>query len=139
MSAASSNASRIMLPAGEVPPSSAPDDELESAGELGDQLEPGATVDERERFIPVTRFALIDRLTEPHIWPNGQAAHARRFFRYLDYWRQQQYGARLLALEQDYEPFSPDSDLLMTRSYTDEERKLLQQRVVRGIDSLLTQ
>ena len=38
MSAASSNASRIMLPAGEVPPSSAPDDELESAGELGDQF-----------------------------------------------------------------------------------------------------
>jgi hypothetical protein len=98
-----------------------------------------AIADERERFLPVTRFALIDRLTEPDAWPAGQAAEARRFFRYLDYWRQQQYGAQLLALEQDYEPFSPDSDLLMTRSYTPEERKVLQRRVVEGIDRLLTQ
>lgn len=99
----------------------------------------GTTADERERFLPVTRYALIDRLTEPDAWPLGQAAHARRFFRYLDYWRQQQYGARLLSLEQDYEPFSPDSDLLMTRAYTPEERKILQKRVVEGIDRLLTQ
>lgn len=95
--------------------------------------------DERERFIPVTRFALIDRLTEAGAWPDGQAAQARRFFAYLDYWRQQQYGARLLALERDYEPFSPDSDLLMTRSYTEAERSLLQQRVVSAVEGLLTQ
>jgi hypothetical protein len=56
----------------------------------------------RERFIPVTRFALLDRLTKPYLWPPGQAADARRFFRYLDYWRQQQYFAMLLDLEQTY-------------------------------------
>ncbi len=93
----------------------------------------------RERFIPITRFALIDRLAQPQAWANGQAAQARRFFRYLDYYRQQQYGARMLALEQDYEPFSPDSDLLITRSYTDDERHTLQRRVVSGIERLLTQ
>ena len=76
----------------------------------------------RERFIPVTRFALLDRLTKKHLWPPGQAAEARRFFRYLDYWRQQQYFAMLLDLEQNYEAFSPDSDLLMTRSFSEEER-----------------
>jgi hypothetical protein len=32
----------------------------------------------RERFIPVTRFALLDRLTKPYLWPPGQAAEARR-------------------------------------------------------------
>src|SRR3569623_125762 len=69
----------------------------------------------RERFIPVTRFALMDRLTLPLLWAPGRAAEARRFFRYLDYWRQQQYFAMLLELEQAYEAFSPDSDLLMTR------------------------
>lgn len=95
--------------------------------------------DERERFIPVTRFALMDRLTEAHAWPDGQALQARRFFMCLDYWRQQQYGARLLALERDYEPFSPDSDLLMTRSYTEVERAVLQERVVSAVEGLLTQ
>jgi hypothetical protein len=93
----------------------------------------------RERFIPITRFALIDRLTQPQAWPRGQAEQARRFFRYLDHWRQQQYGARMLAIEQAYEPFSPDSDLLITRSYTENERRVLQRRVVSGMEQLLTQ
>lgn len=91
----------------------------------------------RERFIPVTRFALLDRLTKTHLWPPGQAAEARRFFRYLDYWRQQQYFAMLLELEQDYEAFSPDSDLLMTRSFSDDDREALQHRLFEGVESLL--
>ncbi len=141
MLAGSSNESGIPLPDERTGRKTASDEEADSSlnGHGNKEPEPGAIADERERFIPVTRFALIDRLTEPHIWPDGQAAEARRFFRYLDYWRQQQYGARLLGLEQDYEPFSPDSDLLMTRSYTEEERRRLQQRVVAGIDGLLTQ
>lgn len=94
---------------------------------------------QRERFIPITRFALIDRLTNPDAWPPGEARHVRRFFRYLDYWRQQQYNAKLLSLEQNYEPFSPDSDLLITRSYTDDERSRLKRRVVDEIEYFLTQ
>ena len=93
----------------------------------------------RERFIPVTRFALIDRLTAPGAWPGGQAKDARRFFRYLDYWRRQQYNAALHVLEQTYEPFSPDSDLLMTRTFTAEERHVMQKRVVEGMTHLLEQ
>ena len=97
--------------------------------------------DERghETFIPVTRFALIERLTQSSAWPPGQAKEARRLFRYLDYWRQQQYAAELLELEQDYEPFSPDSDLLMTRTFTDAERLALQKRVVARVEGLLRQ
>lgn len=94
-------------------------------------------VRKRERFIPVTRFALLDRLTMPSAWPSGDAIDARRFFRYLDYWRQQQYNARLLELEQTYEAFSPDSDLLMTRQFTKDERASLKHRVVAGVASLL--
>ena len=101
-----------------------------------DILEPDDTR-KRERFIPVTRFALLDRLTKPWLWPAGQAADARRFFRYLDYWRQQQYFALLLDLEQTYEAFSPDSDLLMTRSFSDDDRAALQHRVFEGVESLL--
>lgn len=93
----------------------------------------------RERFIPVTSYALIDRLTVPHTWPPGQARLARRFFRYLDYWRRQQHQVALSNLLQAYESFSPDSDLLVTRTFTDEERTILQKRVVREVEAILTQ
>jgi hypothetical protein len=93
----------------------------------------------REHFIPVTRFALIDRLTRPQAWPAGIAGEARRFFRYLDYWRHQQHNAALLELEQLYEPFSPDSDLFVTRQFTDTERQQMRRHVVEGVERLLKQ
>ena len=101
-----------------------------------DVLEPDAAR-KRERFIPVTRYALLERLAQPLAWPAGQANDARRFFRYLDYWRQQQYNSQLLDLEQTYEPFSPDSDLLMTRQFTPSEKRTLRQRLIAGVESLL--
>jgi hypothetical protein len=93
----------------------------------------------REKFVPVTRFALLDRLAAAKAWAPGEAQEVRRFFRYLDYWRQQQYNARLLDLEQTYEPFSPDTDLLMTRSFSADERAILQKRVVDGVRAILEQ
>src|SRR5262245_29690963 len=44
---------------------------------------PGDEKRPRERFLPVTRFALMDRLTHREAWPQGKAAEVRRFFRYL--------------------------------------------------------
>ncbi len=94
---------------------------------------------DREHFIPITRFALMERLTIPSAWPPGQSVAARRFFSYLDYWRHQRYGAQLLEMEQTYEPFSPDSDLLLTRSFTDDELGGMQKRMVESIRHILTQ
>ncbi len=93
----------------------------------------------RETFIPVTKFALLDRLTRPQAWEAGEATDARRFFRYLAYWRQQQYNTAVMQLDHAYEPFSPDSDLLMTRQYTDGERAAMQKRVGAGMRHLLQQ
>lgn len=93
----------------------------------------------RERFIPVTTYALIDRLTASQAWPSGQGRAARRFFRYLEYWRRQQHSVALGHLLQDYESFSPDSDLLITRTFTAEERGAMQKRVVRDIEKILVQ
>jgi hypothetical protein len=93
----------------------------------------------RERFIPVTTYALIDRLTAPQAWPAGQARAARRFFRYLEYWRRQQHSVALSNLLQAYESFSPDSDLLITRTFTPEERATLQKRVVKEVEAILKQ
>jgi hypothetical protein len=93
----------------------------------------------KEKFLRVTRFALLDRLTRPEAWANGGGAECRRFFKYLEFWRQQSYIARLGAIEQDYEPFSPDSDLLVTRKYSPSERAVMQRRVVEGVQKLLEQ
>ena len=35
----------------------------------------------REKFLPVTRHALMERLTQPNLWPNGDCVDARRFMR----------------------------------------------------------
>lgn len=93
----------------------------------------------REKFLPVTRHALLDRLTVPGLWPNGDHVQARRFLRYLDYWRRHGYAAKLLDLEQLYEPFSPDTDMLHTRTFSDRERSAMQGRLVASMADLLTQ
>jgi hypothetical protein len=104
-----------------------------------DLAQAGIAIDTRERFVPVTRHALIDRLCRPTSWRGNDAVEARRFFRYLDFWRQQQYAAEVLELEQDYEPFSPDSDLLITRKFEAAERAILKKRVVKRMARLLEQ
>jgi hypothetical protein len=95
--------------------------------------------DTREKFIPVTSLALMDRLTQPSAWPKGEAVNVRRFFTYLANWRQQGYGADLLKLARCYEPFSPDSDLLITRIYSEPEKKVLERELVDGVRSLMEQ
>ncbi|MGI9521295.1 MAG: TMEM143 family protein [Hyphomicrobiaceae bacterium] len=100
---------------------------------------PSETTLRRETFIPLTSFALMDRLTRSDIWPTGDAQSARRFFRYLRHWRQQQYNSEAMRLDHAYEPFNPDSDLLMTRQYTDQELATLKARVVEGMQHLLAQ
>lgn len=92
-----------------------------------------------EKFIPVTRFALIDRLTLPQAWSAGDAIAARRFFNYLNYWRHLSYSVKLLELEQTYEAFSPDSDFLLTRKYTKAERTVMKERLVAGMSEILEQ
>jgi hypothetical protein len=93
----------------------------------------------REKFLPITRYALLDRLTGPSLWPRGDHAQARRFLRYLDYWRRHGYSAKLLDLEQLYEPFSPDTDLLQTRKFNADERLAMQKRLTQRMSELLTQ
>ena len=93
----------------------------------------------RETFIPVTTYALIERLAAPQAWPAGTATAARRFFRYLEYWRRQKHSAALHGLLQTYETFSPDSDLLITRSFGSEERADMQKRVITEVEAILRQ
>jgi hypothetical protein len=115
-----------------------------AAGEAGrpavQDARPQAAAPHRpEKFLPVTRHALLDRLTVASLWPNGDQVQARRFLRYLDYWRRHGYSVKLLDLEQLYEPFSPDTDLLKTRKFSAEERLAMQKRLVAHMAELLQQ
>jgi hypothetical protein len=114
---------------------------LSLAQEGSPTLADGKAVEPRgdEHFLPVTRHALVDRLTQPHAWAPGVAEEAKRFFAYLDYWRQQRHATRLMHLQEAYEAFSPDSDLFVTRQYTPAEREMLLQEVVAGVTQLAAQ
>ncbi|MEQ1576057.1 MAG: TMEM143 family protein [Hyphomicrobium sp.] len=91
----------------------------------------------REKFIPVTVTALIDRLTPASNWPTGDSAQVKRFFRYLEHWRRQRASAGMIELMHNYEPFSPDTDLLVTRAYSAAERLDQQKKVVAEMEHLL--
>ncbi len=98
-----------------------------------------ATQLRREKFLPVTRHALLDRLSDTRLWMGEEGRWARRFMRYLDYWRRHSYAMKLLELEQNYEPFNPDSDQLHTRAFTADERAVMQKRLVEQVAQLVTQ
>ena len=124
------------IPAGTAP-AHAPAQPADTAVEVIDEILSHA--DDREKFIPVTRAALMERLTRAQSWRGNQGKEARRFFRYLDYWRQANYSAHLIEMSQTYEPFNPDSDLLVTRRYTETEKATLRARLLEQTQMLLEQ
>jgi uncharacterized protein DUF3754 len=91
-----------------------------------------------DRSLVVAIDVLIDRLTAPALWKNGQAADALRFYRLLEFWRRQTFRARVAELSKDYEPFDPDHELTMRRRVGGEERRVLQKSYVEKVRSLLT-
>lgn len=125
--------------AGPASPSASAEQAVPTAEAATPDIVPPDAARPRERFIPVTTHALIDRLTSAEAWPGTPGKAARRFFRYLDHWRRQQRMAGLAELLKVYEPFSPDSDLLVTRTYSPAERHVMQKRVVADVEGILKQ
>ena len=94
---------------------------------------------EREKFIPLTRFAIMSKMTEPRFWNSGEADDAGKFFRYLAAWRHQTYNARLLKLKEAYMPFSPDRDTIQVLDYTDAQMTEFQGGFIERVTELLEQ
>ena len=94
---------------------------------------------QRERFLPLTIHALLDRLSDKDLWPSANPEDARRFLRYLDNYQHSHYGLLLRDLQRLYEPFSPDTDLLQPGKLGPMERYAMQKEVVGRISDLLTQ
>jgi len=97
------------------------------------------TETERETFIPLTRFAIMDRLTRESAWPPNESAAVQKFFKFLAAWRHQTYAIRLLKLKEAYLPFSPDRDTVRTMEYTPEQQARLKRRLIKYMTCLLEQ
>ena len=66
--------------------------------------------DPEERFIPVTRHDLLDRLARPEVW-GKEIEEIKTLFRVLVHWRRLDYSERQRELVRDYHPFNPDADM----------------------------
>lgn len=68
----------------------------------------------RDRYIPVSRRAILETLSAPDLWPGFDPATVRTCFRYLAHWRHLNYADEAVGLIEDYQPFNPDRDIAPT-------------------------
>ena len=97
------------------------------------------TFADTEKFIPVTRFALLAKLTREALWEAGEAKIAERFFHHLAAWRHITYSEKLMDLKEAYAPFSPDRDTVRTRSFDKNQMNAFRRRLVSNMTNLLEQ
>ena len=95
----------------------------------------------REKFIPISRLALMQRLADTEKRGMGAGGHSscKELFRYLSVWRHQSYQKRLARLKQCYLPFSPDRDTKRIIQYSDEQLADLKTDLIVHIKELLQQ
>ncbi len=95
----------------------------------------------REKFIPISRLALMDRLANEEkqgLAANG-ANSCKDLFRYLSVWRHQTYQKRAANLKKYYLPFSPDRDTKRITQYSDEQLAEFKTGLIEEIKVLVTQ
>jgi Protein of unknown function (DUF3754) len=68
----------------------------------------------RDRYIPVSRRAVLETLSSPDLWPGFDPATVRTCFRYLAHWRHLNYADQAVELIESYQPFNPDRDIAPT-------------------------
>lgn len=91
----------------------------------------------RERFIPLTRFALLDRLARASGQDAVQSPAWPGFVRRLAAWRHMEHRDRLMRLKERYLPFSPDRDTVRILTFTDSEMDRIRTEFVADVTSLL--
>lgn len=92
---------------------------------------------QRERFIPISRFALLERLEQAEECAVARDPHWPVFVQHLSAWRHLEYRDRLMRLKERYLPFSPDRDTVRVLTYTDEELVEARRDLVDEIATLL--
>jgi DNA uptake protein ComE-like DNA-binding protein len=96
----------------------------------------------REKFIPISRLALMDRLASEEKRTLGLTtghSSCKNLFRYLSVWRHQTYQKRLTRLKHCYLPFSPDRDTKRIKQHTKKQLGELKNDLITNLKVLLTQ
>ena len=92
---------------------------------------------QKEPFIPVSRFALIEQLTD--LADNKFGDDYPHFLQHLAAWRHQYYRIKLQRFKELYLPFSPDRDTLKILEYTPSELCSMQDELISELSTLLIQ
>lgn len=101
-------------------------------------VEPAAvSTTAKERFIPITRYALMERLQRPQSWPPGIFEDAMATLQSLAAWRHQVYAKRLNVLMESYLPFSPDRDTVRAIKYSEEDLLRMRKSLINRLAALL--
>ena len=93
----------------------------------------------KERFIPVSRFAVIDRVHRQENWPEEEFGDIKYLLNYLAAWRHQSYTEQLFKLKEAYLPFSPDRDTVQVLNYSRQQMDEKRQRLVASLKSMVIQ
>jgi len=111
----------------------------EAAGKPGKIIEIAGVRDHEgdEKFIPVSQFALVEALAEPHRWPNHDSAQVRLLFDYMTRWRNLYYSDKLDRLTENYLPFDPDADIRGMDDIPDEHLAQYQARLFEELRKLV--
>ncbi len=91
----------------------------------------------KEPFIPLSRFALIEQLT--NLADNKFGHDYPDFLQHLAAWRHQYYRIKLQRFKELYLPFSPDRDTLKVLEYTQDELQAMQDELINELSALLIQ
>lgn len=92
---------------------------------------------EKERFIPVTRFAILNRLCRSELWLENEHEAGKKLLSCLSAWRHQTYHSRLMSLKESYLAFSPDRDTVQILKYTPDQLQTMRHDLMEKLGDLL--
>jgi hypothetical protein len=78
---------------------------------------------DRERFIPVGKADLVDRLAHSRMVPPHSRETFLLFAKILDSIFHFEFHEQTESLKESYRPFNPDSDTVVTRRFTRKNEK----------------
>ena len=94
---------------------------------------------DRERFIPVGKYELVDHLATSHMLPPDRREIFLRFCKILDSLFHFEFHEQTEALKKSYFPFNPDNDTVTTSRFSTDARKAHEERLMAAFKKVLNQ
>ncbi|MCD6582960.1 MAG: DUF3754 domain-containing protein [Desulfuromusa sp.] len=98
-----------------------------------------ADFSDRERFIPVDKAELVDRLLRSHVVAPEERENYFLFSKLLDSYYHFEFHAKTEKLKQNYLPLNPDSSTVTTHNFSPEECKAHENQLMVAFKEVLNQ